>query len=212
MAWQAVAASQQLRLLSLSSSRASTRQKTLFLNLSPHNSPCHRPASTRVSRSQEPKRAFNLTKLFSHRKEDKRLQYGRNLSNKCGKGNHNGWTTSRKTTTTHSSRTTTKVASATKLVCRVAIIKVRNFLFNFVSGYNQQRPPPMGTGMPVQQQRGTYAQSQSQTQSGYAPKVNQSAPFAATNTPLFPAAASHIATTAAPSFVEKPIAFNLTTF
>lgn len=120
-------ASQQLRLLPMSSSRALTLpQKSLFLNLSPHNSPCHRPATTRVfSRSQVPKRAFShLTKFSSHHKGDTQPHRGLNLnSNKHGQPHSHRWTTSRETTTTHSSRTNTKVATATKVVCMVAIIK-----------------------------------------------------------------------------------------
>jgi hypothetical protein len=99
----------------------------------------------------------------------------------------------------------------------VAIIKVRNFLFNFVSGYNNQRgPPPMGMGMQGQQPRGAYVQSQSQTTSSYTPKVTQSAPIASNATPFvattntpFPAAASQTTTNAAPFFVESPV-LNLT--
>jgi hypothetical protein len=188
----------------MSSSRV-IRQKSLF-RLSPHNSPCHRPATTRVSRSQDPKRAINnLTKVSSHHKGDIHPHRGSKLSsNKHGLPHSLGWTTSHKTTSTHSSRTTTKVASA--VVCRVAIFKVRNLLFNFVSDYNQnqRRPPSMVMGVPVQQPRGTYVQSQSQTTSGYVVKATQPAPIAATSTPFtttattsFPAATSHTVTTAA---------------
>jgi len=203
VARQAVVASQQLRLLPMSSSRALTLpRKSLFLNLSPHNSPCHRPATTRVfSRSQVPKQAFShLTKFSSHHKGDTQPHRGSNLSsNNHGKPHSHRWTTSRETTTTHSSRTNTKVATATKVVCMVAIIQVRNFLFNFVSGYNQ-RPQPMG--MPGQQPRGAFVPSQNQTTSSYTPKVTNAPPFVATTNNSFPAAASQTTATAAPLKVD----------